>query len=202
MFNQSTIVTEDAGWKESLWSEAPAGGRAGGPACCRLPGPSPPSPLQQPQPPNHHPTTATAHSLPAELYATGSHSVRFAVYGFKHDAAPYEEILRDRCRLRPLVRARARAGGRVWGRAGALPSRPPAGWRCCYGRAAARGLKHPNQHRAGAPRQGCIDDAMIDSAVLGGPAVFATATLASAKPAAPFVFRRARARARALAASC
>lgn len=30
---------------------------------------------------------------------------------------------------------------------------------------------------------------MIDSAVLGGPYVFATATLASAKPASPFVFR-------------
>jgi hypothetical protein len=30
---------------------------------------------------------------------------------------------------------------------------------------------------------------MIDSAVLGGPYVFAAATLASSRPAAPFVFR-------------
>ncbi|KAI8470882.1 MAG: hypothetical protein J3K34DRAFT_520933 [Monoraphidium minutum] len=73
-----------------------------------------------------------------KLYATGSHSVRFAVYGFKHDAAPFEELLREYCRLKPL---------------------------------------------------GCVGDGLIDSAVLGGPYVFATATLASAKPASPFVFR-------------
>jgi hypothetical protein len=40
-----------------------------------------------------------------KLYTTSSHSVRFAVYGFKHDAAPYEELLRDYCRLQPRVRA-------------------------------------------------------------------------------------------------
>ena len=73
-----------------------------------------------------------------QLYATGSHTVRLAVSGCKHDAAPYEALLRARCRLEPL---------------------------------------------------GAIGDAMIDAALLGGPYVFATATLASSRPAAPFVFR-------------
>ncbi|GBF89188.1 phospholipase A [Raphidocelis subcapitata] len=92
VFNQNTVVAEDAGWRESL----------------------------------------------SKLYATGSHSVRFAVYGCKHDAGPYEELLRDYCRLASM---------------------------------------------------GCIADRLIDTSVLGGPYVFAAATLASAKPPAPYVFR-------------
>jgi hypothetical protein len=37
--------------------------------------------------------------------------------------------------------------------------------------------------------QGCVSDRLIDTAVLGGPKVFVVATLASARPAAPFAFR-------------
>lgn len=37
------------------------------------------------------------------MYATGSASMRVAVYGAKHDAAPYEELLRQACAVQQLV---------------------------------------------------------------------------------------------------
>jgi hypothetical protein len=38
------------------------------------------------------------------MYATGSANMRVAVYGAKHDAAPYEELLRRFCMVQELVR--------------------------------------------------------------------------------------------------
>jgi hypothetical protein len=38
------------------------------------------------------------------MYATGSANMRVAVYGAKHDAAPYEELLRKFCAVQELVR--------------------------------------------------------------------------------------------------
>jgi hypothetical protein len=40
------------------------------------------------------------------MYATGSANMRVAVYGAKHDAAPYEELLRRFCAVQELVRLR------------------------------------------------------------------------------------------------
>jgi hypothetical protein len=37
------------------------------------------------------------------MYATGSANMRVAVYGAKHDAAPYEELLRKFCAVQELV---------------------------------------------------------------------------------------------------
>lgn len=41
-------------------------------------------------------------------YTTGSTSMRVAVYGYKHDAAPYEQLLKDFCCISQKVR------GEVW----------------------------------------------------------------------------------------
>lgn len=38
------------------------------------------------------------------MYATSSANMRVAVYGAKHDAAPYEELLRKFCAVQELVR--------------------------------------------------------------------------------------------------
>eukprot|EP00775_Hariotina_reticulata_P011345 gene11345-11494_t len=72
------------------------------------------------------------------MYATSSANMRVAVYGAKHEAAPYEELLRQFCAVKEL---------------------------------------------------GCPSDRLIDTAIMGGPKVFVVATLASARPAAPFAFR-------------
>lgn len=37
------------------------------------------------------------------MYATGSANMRVAVYGAKHDAAPYEQLLRKFCAVQELV---------------------------------------------------------------------------------------------------
>lgn len=58
VFNQSTAVQEDAGWRDNLY----------------------------------------------RMYTTSSANMRVAVYGSKHDAANYEELLRKFCAVTELVR--------------------------------------------------------------------------------------------------
>lgn len=59
VFNQSSAVQEDAGWRDTL----------------------------------------------SRMYTTSSANMRVAVYGSKHDAANYEELLRKFCAVTELVRA-------------------------------------------------------------------------------------------------
>jgi hypothetical protein len=58
VFNQSSAVQEDAGWRDNLY----------------------------------------------RMYTTSSANMRVAVYGSKHDAANYEELLRKFCAVTELVR--------------------------------------------------------------------------------------------------
>ena len=100
--------------------------------------------------------------------------VRAVVVGYKHDSALYEQLLKEYCDVRALVRS----GGED------VPSAAPKAGK---GAAPITPPPPPASEPETDPR--VLGPALIDTAPLDAPRVALVATLASVTPAVPYVFR-------------